>query len=318
MSRHRRRAPLAPLLAIALSLSLIGTGGSQASPEREELVMVTSHDTEPYQNVLEGFRGYLTERGVSGPFRSYSLQTGEAEARQALVTARRKSGSPLLTVGSAATQIALQAPGNAPVIACMVVDERDMRRASNATGVVLEFSLETHFEWIRRFLPSGRTVGVLNNPAENREQIDAAARVARSHGLRLAARKVERPQALPAALASLADEVDLLWGVTDQTVLSPQTAQAILLFSFRNRIPFTGLSESWVKAGALYALDRDYRDIGAQCGELALKILRGAKVSALPPERPRKLTYAVNLRTAEHLKVEIPAVLLDGAEEVFR
>jgi putative ABC transport system substrate-binding protein len=100
-------------------------------------------------------------------------------------------------------------------------------------------------------------------------------------------------------------------------VLSLQTAEAILLFSFRNRIPFTGLSNSWVKAGALYALDRDYLDIGAQCGEMAHRILSGAAPSALPPARPRKLTYAVNLRTAEHMKLEIPAALLKGAERVF-
>lgn len=318
MSRLLRRAPLAPILAIALSVSPIGIAVRSASGEDEAMVMVTSHDTEPYQRVLAGFRDYLTGRDGTVRFVSYSLQREEAEARRVLEMARRERASPLLTVGSAATQVALQAPGDGPVIACMVVGEKDVRRAANATGVTLEFSLETQFEWMRRFLPSGRTVGVLYNPEENREQIDAAARVARSVGLRLAARKVERPQALPAALASLADEVDLLWGVTDQLVLSPQTAEAILLFSFRNRIPFTGLSESWVKAGALYALDRDYADIGAQCGELALKILRGAKASALPPQRPRKLTYAVNLRTAEHLKVEIPAALIEGAQEVFR
>ena len=110
----------------------------------------------------------------------------------------------------------------------------------------------------------------------------------------------------------------MLWGLTDQLVLSPQTAQAILLFSFRNRIPFTGLSKSWVKAGALYALDRDYADIGAQCGEMALQILRGASTSSLPPARPRKLKYVVNLRTADRMKLKIPESLVDGADQVFR
>jgi putative ABC transport system substrate-binding protein len=280
--------------------------------------MVTSHDTEPYRLVMAGFQAYLDRNGVTTPTISYSLQDQEPEARRALESARRNGSSPILTVGSSATQVALRAMGDGPVIACMIVDEKDVRQAVNATGVTLEFSVETQFEWMRKFLPDGRTIGVLYDPGENREQISAAERVAQSLGLRLTAREVARPQALPAALASLADKVDLLWGVTDQTVLSPQTAEAILLFSFRNRIPFTGLSESWVRAGALYALDRDYSDIGAQCGELALKVMRGARVSSLPPQRPRKLTYAVNLRTAEHLKIEIPTTLVDGAQRVFR
>jgi putative ABC transport system substrate-binding protein len=130
--------------------------------------------------------------------------------------------------------------------------------------------------------------------------------------------EVETPQGLPDALDNLAKDADVLWGVTDQTVLSPETAEPILLFSFRNRIPFAGLSTSWVKAGALYALDRDYTDLGAQCGEIALKILQGARASSLPPVSPRKITYALNLKTAYHMKLDISQALIDGAQEVFR
>jgi putative ABC transport system substrate-binding protein len=317
-SRQLRCASCAPIAAIALAIGLVAGGVRAVGARDPAILMVTSYDTEPYRLVMEGFQGYLVKHGMTGPMLSYSLQSREVEARHALELARRSGASPLLTIGSVATQAALQAEGEGPVIACMIVDEKVVRNAINATGVSLDFSLETQFEWMKKFLPEGQTVGVLYNPSENQDQIAAAERVARGFGLRLAAREVERPQALPAALASLTDEADLLWGVTDQMVLSPQTAEAILLFSFRNRIPFTGLSESWVRAGALYALDRDYADIGAQCGELALKVLRGAKAGTLPPQRPRKLTYAVNLRTAEHLKVEIPTALIHGAQRVFR
>jgi putative ABC transport system substrate-binding protein len=81
---------------------------------------------------------------------------------------------------------------------------------------------------------------------------------------------------------------------------------------------FSGLSASWVKAGALYALERDYEDLGAQCAEMALKVLDGTRASALPPVMPRKVGYALNARTAEHLKLRLTPELLDGAVEVFR
>jgi putative ABC transport system substrate-binding protein len=100
-------------------------------------------------------------------------------------------------------------------------------------------------------------------------------------------------------------------------VFNPQTAQSILLFSLRHRIPFVGLSLSWVSAGALYALDRDYQDIGRQCGELALQVIHGARAGALPPSAPRKVVYSVNLKTARQLKVEIPHSLVEGAQKVI-
>jgi putative ABC transport system substrate-binding protein len=119
------------------------------------------------------------------------------------------------------------------------------------------------------------------------------------------------------ALESLASHADVLWGIADPVVLNSQTAQPILLFSLRNRIPFIGLSLTWVKAGALYALDRDYTDIGMQCGELALQVIQGKPAGTLPPAPPRKAVYSVNLKTAHQLKVEIPRDLVQGAQSVI-
>jgi putative ABC transport system substrate-binding protein len=105
--------------------------------------------------------------------------------------------------------------------------------------------------------------------------------------------------------------------VVDELVLTPQTAKHILLFSFQNRIPFVGLSTAWVKAGAVYALDWDYTDLGMQCGEMALKVLQGTAINTLPPVIPRKVVYALNQKTARHMKIEIAETLVHGAREVF-
>jgi putative ABC transport system substrate-binding protein len=137
-------------------------------------------------------------------------------------------------------------------------------------------------------------------------------------GLKLVAREVEIPRALPDALESIAKDADLLWGLSDQVVLSPQTAEAILLFSLQHRLPVSGLTTSWTKAGALYSLDRDYSDLGAQCGELGLKILQGAKPGELPPILPRKVVYSLNLKTADHMRLDIPQSIIEGAQSVFR
>jgi len=307
---------LARTHAIALriaALLVLGARDAQAGP----LVVVTSRDDGPYERVMAGVRGALG--GVTGAeVRVYSLQTGQERAMEALREARRAGDVTVITVGSAASRAALDAPGNAPVVACMISDSDKLGASDNATGVLLEFPMETQLQWIRRFLPDSQTIGVLYNPNENRERIEKATKIAKGLGLRMVAREVHQPQDLPGALDSLAREVDLLFAVTDQTVLSPQTAQAILLFSFRNRVPFSGLSASWVKAGALYALERDYQDLGAQCAEMAVAVHGGRRPSSLPPERPRKVGYVLNLKTAEHLKLRLEPELIDGAAEVFR
>jgi putative ABC transport system substrate-binding protein len=310
-----QRALQAPLLVACLAAFAAappagGEGGGS-------LVVVTSRDDGPYEGVVSGLRAALGDAPEGREVSFHSLQAGPEDALAALREARAGDG-PLITIGSVATRSALESPGKAPLVACMIVDEDDLGSARNATGVMLEIPLETQLEWIRRFVPGTRTIGVLYNPEENGERIREAAGIARRLGLRLVAEEVHRPQDLPSALDKVGREADLLFAMTDQMVLSRQTAQAILLFSFRNRMPFSGLSASWVKAGALYALERDYEDIGAQCAEMAVKVLGGRQPSALPLAAPRKVVYAVNLKTAEHLKLSLSPDLVEGAAELFR
>jgi len=303
---------IAAFMLLAITAQPVTVAG-----ENGRLVILRSQETALYKEVLTGLRQYVSQYGVTIS-EEYSLQGDPTETTQILQAIRRDHSQVLLTVGSSAAQAVLKEGSENPLIACLVVNADELRKARNATGVIVDFPLETQFQWMQRFLPENKTTGVLFNPKENRDKIEAATKVARSLGIRLIPREVETPQALPDALDVLARDVDVLWGVTDQTVLSPQTAEPILLFSFRNRIPFAGLSTPWVKAGALYALDRDYTDLGAQCGEMALKVLQGTRASSLLPAFPRKVKYALNLKTAQHMKLAISQTLIDGAQQVFQ
>jgi|SRR5581483_8971505 len=283
------------------------------------ILIVTSQDTTPYKDVVTGFRQSLAGlNGTIGPVEEHCLQGDVHKASEVFKTAKGQHVQLILTVGSLATQAALQEASEIPTVASMIPSAAELRQSPNATGVVLDFPLETQLQWLQKIAPQAKTIGVLFNPKENRSRIEAATKVAHSLGLTLLTEEVDTPQALPDALENLTKQAEIVWGITDQTVLSPQTAEPILLFSFRHRIPFAGLSTSWAKAGALYALDRDYKDVGRQCGEMAAKLLNGTAASALPPAPPRKVFYALNLKTAEYMKMAIPQPLIDGAQQVFR
>ena len=311
----RRRSPRWGGLALAATLAMLPPGS--ASGDDPVITVVTSRDGEPYSRVVAGIEAALSAaRRVMVERRS--LEGDSEGGMQALRSARSSARGTVITVGSSATRAALEAKGRAPVIACMMVDAGDLGEHEEATGVMLEFPPAVQLQWVRSFLPDAQTVGVLYNPEENRDTIAEAQRAAARLDLRLVAHEIQRPEDLPGALESLAREVDVLLAVTDRMVLSPQTARAILLFTFRNRLPFVGLSASWVKAGALYALERDYEDLGAQCADMALRVQRGTPPSSIPVGMPRKVTFVLNVRTAEHLRLRLPPSLVEDAAEVFR
>jgi putative ABC transport system substrate-binding protein len=304
------------LLTFAL---VISSGRFTASLAQETpIILITSQDSVSYQEVIASLRLHLAHQQIEGPLLIYSLPTESPQIKEHLANAKKEGVRLFVTVGPQATHLTLGAVGEIPIIACMAGSVAELRRFPTATGVTIDFPVETQLQQLHQFLPDRKTIGVLYNPAENREHIEEARKVAQTLGLKVLGRPVEAPQAFPKALASLVKEVDVLWGLTDQTVLSPQTREPILLFSFRNRIPFIGLSSSWTKAGALYALDRDYTDLGVQCGEIAVKVLQGAKAGSIPPVPPRKITYSVNLKTAQHMKIDLNPSVLEGARHVFQ
>ena len=313
------RAPLCgSFLALGgMSLAVSSMLGAATVRSEVRIAVIVSQDASPYQEVLDGFKQALEAQGVRAQFDVRALHGDGAKAEEALLGARQDGAGLLLALGSLGAQAAVREVRDIPVVAGLILNADALAKSPNATAVVLEFPVETELRFLQRLLPGQRNVGVLFNPLENQARIDAAARAAGALGLTLYARKVESPKELPDALESLNKRADVLWGVADQIVLNSRTARPILLFSLRNRIPFVGLSATWVKAGALYALDRDYHDIGVQCGEMAVRILQGAAPSTLPPVPPRKVVYTVNLKTARLLRLDLRAPVLQAAQAVI-
>ena len=276
-----------------------------------------SSNEAPFQEAVGGFREQLAGQRIQADYEMLSLNGDAAKAGPAI--RKIKAGSPRLvvTMGSMATDAALKEITDIPLVGCLVLRTDNLKKAPNATGVGLEFPLEIQFAWLQKILPEVRSVGVLYNPDENRKRIDAAAVIAQKAGLELEAFEVSAPQDIPAALDNLSRRAEVLWVPVDSLTLSPPIAKNLLLFSFRNSIPLVGPSSTWVKAGALYSLDWNYADLGAQCGELAQKALAGAAPSSLPPAAPRKVLYSLNLVTARQLKIDLPEKLVRGARQTY-
>jgi putative ABC transport system substrate-binding protein len=299
-------------MIITFGMCLPASGGAAG----ERIAVLVGSSEPPFEETLTGFQGYLAKQGIEAEFDVYHLAGDASQAEQAIQKIKKSGARMIFTLGSVGMEAVKKAP-EIPVIACLVLRPDAIRSAPNATGVGLEFPLEVQFRWIQTMLPGAKTIGVIYSPDENKKRVDAAERIARSMGMDLEAEEVHSPQDIPAALNNLSRSADVVWGLADNLVLSPQIAKHILLFSFRNSIPFIGPSAAWVKAGALYSLDWDYADMGAQCGEMAIKVLRGVPPGDIPPATPRKVLYSVNLKTARQIKITISEQLAKKALNIY-
>lgn len=234
--------------------------------------------------------------------------------------ARPTASSPdiVIALGARAVSAAARDYRGVPLVGALLTRESVQPSGTGMPSLVLEFAPEVELDWLRRMLPQARRVGVLYSSDANARLVARSRDIARAMGFELVGRRINSPSEIPRALSGMASQADVLWGLADDRVLTPETAQAVLLASLRSKLPFVGLSTQWVRGGAVYALDRDYTDMGAQAADLAVRVLDGLSLRGLESVPPRKLVYAVNLRSAALMRITIPDNLKRGAAEVIQ
>jgi putative ABC transport system substrate-binding protein len=314
----RSRVLLLTLLAF-LGVVLDATPGTAATQPR--VALVVSGAIGPFVDATSALRAAL-ERAVQPEILLLDLENSREKAAALPELLAEAQPALVITVGSFATAAALAARPAAPVVFSMVLyPEQSGFLPANGravTGAMLDVPLDEQFAMTRRLLPSAKRVGVVYSVAETRRVVEAARAAARKHGFELEARTVEEPGQTPRAVEALLEEVDLLWTVADGRVLTAQTTSALLLAALRRGVPVFGLSAAHVRAGALAALSSDYADVGVQTAELAIRVLKGEPAGQIPPTAPRKISLALNLRTAKHLGLTIDERLEHEAAVVVR
>ena len=289
-------------LLLATASLLAGTALAQ------RVVVISSADGPPYRQAVAGIQkqGLAVESLLAG---------NDDEAVVGAMLARSGRDSVIVTLGArAAAMVALSAPA-AVVVNCMMPANDDARAPPANTQVVpLEVPIDTHLFWLKRLLPKARNVGLLYDPVQSEKRAAETAAALVRAGYMPVAEPVSSPSALPAALGRLTNSSDVLFALADTTVFAPEHSRALLLFSFRNLIPLAGPNEAWVRAGALYAVDWDYADLGRYCLALGQRQLAGNRT---PPPPPAKTRVIVNMRSAEQLRVHWEAETLRLVERAF-
>ena len=92
----------------------------------------------------------------------------------------------------------------------------------------------------------------------------------------------------------------------------------IAQLGLKHRLPTSFAFREYVEAGGLISYGVNFLDMWRRAAEYADKVLKGAKPSDLPVERPTKFELVINVKTAKTIGLTIPQSLLGRADEVIQ
>ncbi len=293
------------LPAILALLGPVAPASPAHAEERPRVVVIETHRAEPYAAAFKGLSGVVS-RHVDLRVRRIAPDDPEEGERIRVMKADL-----IVPIGSQATSWSLAHTDRVPIVFVMVLNPvssgliPSMRSpGARITGASLDIPPAIQFRTLRKLVQAQR-VAVLFNREETGKVVDSARRVAKREGIDLVPIHVPSAKHLSGALEQVDRSFDALWSVADRTVLAHGAGERILLHTIRQGIPFMGLSETYVRAGALLALATSYKENGRQAGELVLRVLRGESPMKMPITVPDKVEVVFNPLTAKRLNLKL-------------
>jgi putative ABC transport system substrate-binding protein len=309
---HRTAPRKGWAIALAAALAWLASGAG-ADPQAAlvdgtasgRVLVLRSSKLAPFEAALDGIVREL--RG------DLALEVRDIDPRSRPSTPIRSDAFDVLVpLGSEATQWALDSSEGVPIVFAMVLNPVSTglvhsmsRPGGRLTGASLDIPPDVQFRALHEVVGAER-VAVLYNPKLTGPLVREAQRSARRAGIELVPIPVGSPTDLEYALERVDESFDALWSVADPTVFSRGTVERILLHTLEHRVAFMGLSEQYVRAGALLALSTSYEENGRLAAQHVRAVLAGAAPAELAIATPNDVEVVFNPRTAKRLELALP------------
>jgi putative tryptophan/tyrosine transport system substrate-binding protein len=191
------------------------------------------------------------------------------------------------------------------------------RPGGNITGIANIMGLTgKRLEILKEVVPGVSHVAVLA-PTKNLVDWKKIEAVSRALGVQLYDLRLEHPDTLESAFRA----IRTIRANGLLVVASPQTNfrhHEIIKFATRYQLPAVYPLPIYAGDGGLMSYGPDLTIMRRRAAYYVDKILKGAKPSDLPVERPVTAKFVINLKAAEAIRIKIPPEVLQRADTVIK
>jgi putative tryptophan/tyrosine transport system substrate-binding protein len=226
---------------------------------------------QPYLKAVEGLSRGLAETGryqvkeiLFDGYEGNNLKAFQEELEN-------KGFDIIVTIGPEASRyMAARLPGSGvPVIYSMLLDPQNIFYSPEGIcGVSLNIPIDVQLREIKKTLPQIHFIGVLCDPKNNALFLEEATETGKRLGLQIVPVAVKDKKKIPGALSENWGNIEVLWIIPDQTIISESIVQYVIKEALFKKVPVIGYNRFFYDYGAALAFVLDYEQIGRRTSEL--------------------------------------------------
>jgi putative ABC transport system substrate-binding protein len=300
-----------PLACFLVGLLAVVSGMAHAGDPR--IAVLRSSDLASYEAVAEQL---LRHPGVQ--VEMYEIKGKRRAAEVVLKELRENPPDVVIALGAKAAFAAHNGLEGATVVYAMVVNPaRYGLSGPQIVGVEHRVSVEEQFAHLRLFAPSVHSIGMLLWQGNHSDEVAEVQRVGVEAEYEIKVLRVASDRDVRGAFQRLRKDIDALWLLPDQMVITPENFRYLRDETRRLGIPLMVYSEDLVRAGALMCVAPNLQAVGEQLIAMTQEILGGTAVGDLEDRSPGRARVVLNRDTLDAIGLKLDPLLLDFADEVF-
>ena len=173
--------------------------------------------------------------------------------------------------------------------------------------------VERILDTIKELVPERKKLGVIYNPGESNSVavVEALRAIAEPRGFSLQEYGVSAIQDLPTTITAALARSEILFIPPDNMVTSG--LKAVIQSAAAKSVPVFATTADAVELGALASVTTDFRQLGRETAEIAIRILvEDEDAATIPIQLPKKQQIIVNSQVAQALGISVSSARSAG------
>lgn len=312
------------LCCIALSL-LVHLYAAEAMAEKRIGVLIYNEEarfTESQQGILD----QLKIDGFGEPAAKFTMENARNSKAKAAEVARKFGEAKMdliIAIGTPATLAVTGEIKDVPIVFSMLYDPVEVGVAktwkssgNNTTGVSPRVPVTKIMDAMREVVPIKR-LAVLYTPGEKHTEIQLKElqKIQAEYKIRVIPVILDNMEEIAEAVSIIAPTVDAMY-LTGSSIINASIPMIIEIATRAKVVTVTHIEE-FVSKGVLLGICVNPYRAGRLAGEKAVRILRGARPSAVPIETLKKFDLIVNRKTAKAGKFDLPPAFMKAVTKTI-